>query len=106
MTAEQLYQTLDRAGLTPPCHYCAAPAEWRDALERIEVELEAKASLSKAKIERRDQDIADLEEANDEHRGVIVGLECKLKNALSANSELAERLREVTEPRREIREQY
>lgn len=33
MLAERIYEALDRAGLTPPVHYAAAPHEWREALE-------------------------------------------------------------------------
>jgi hypothetical protein len=40
MTAEQLYAELDRAGLTPPVHYNAAPHEWRETLERIQKSLD------------------------------------------------------------------
>lgn len=48
MTAEQIYAELDRAGLTPPVHYAAAPHEWREALrslaEQLEVITEARFS--------------------------------------------------------------
>lgn len=40
MTAEQMYQELDAAGLTPPVHWAAAPHEWREALAKIESLLE------------------------------------------------------------------
>jgi hypothetical protein len=60
MTAEQLYAELDRAGLTPPVHYCAAPQEWREALERIEVELTAEVWQLDAAISRKDRQISEL----------------------------------------------
>lgn len=47
--AELIYAALDRAGLTPPVHYCAAPYEWRMALEAIERE------FAEALVKRIDQ---------------------------------------------------
>lgn len=40
MKAEQIYAALDAAGLTPAVHYCAAPYEWRMALEKLEAQIE------------------------------------------------------------------
>lgn len=40
MRAERIYAALDRAGLTPPVHYCAAPHIWRATLESLEDEIE------------------------------------------------------------------
>ncbi len=40
MTAEEIWQRLDEAGLTPPVHWQAAPADWRTAIESIADEIE------------------------------------------------------------------
>lgn len=41
MKAQEIYQVLDQAGLTPPVHYCAAPLQWQLAMEKLEAEIEA-----------------------------------------------------------------
>ena len=35
MTAQQIYQAFDLAGLTPDIHWLAAPIEWRTVCEAI-----------------------------------------------------------------------
>lgn len=40
MTAQEIWERLDAAGLTPPVHWQAAPAAWRFALESIANEIE------------------------------------------------------------------
>lgn len=54
MIAEQIYAELDRAGLTPPVHYAAAPHEWRMALERIEERLERWAVDAFAELRKKE----------------------------------------------------
>ena len=86
MTAEQLYTALDRAGLTPPVHYCAAPPEWREALERIEVELEAEVFALDDMVNRKEREIRDIEELLKEEREANDVLEKKLEDYVSKDN--------------------
>jgi hypothetical protein len=40
VTADEIWEALDRAGLVPGTHWVAAPHDWRVALLEIEEEIE------------------------------------------------------------------